>query len=907
MKSKRVYLGLMACVLLVFTLAGDSPAQQVTEDFLKFFEYREIGPTRQSGRFVDYAVVEETPWIFYAATGSGGLWKTENHGLTYKPVFDNENVISIGAVALSQSNPNIVYVGTGESNNSRSMYWGDGIYKSTDGGETWTNMGLKESHHIGRIVVHPKNPDIVYVAAAGHLYSENEERGLYKTTDGGRTWTKSLDIVVKDKNIGVIDVVMDPKSNNTLYACTYDKVRVPFSFDLGGPGSGIYKTTNAGRSWEKLTNGLPGGMLGRIGIDVYHSNPNILYATIENANKRGMSEEERYQELLAHKSSGGMIGGEIYRSDNKGRSWRKVSPDDRSIGGGPAYYYGQIIIDPNDDKVVHVLSAASWGTKDGGESWQRRPLGFGGDDHALWINPKNSLHMILGYDHGMGVTFDGGENWFHPDYQPLAQFYAIGVDMEYPYNVYGGLQDNGSKKGPSTKRDYNPIRFEDWHTVGGGDGFYNVIDPVDSRWLYNEWQFGNVSRLDQLTGERVSIRPTDPEARFNWNSPILISPHNHNRIYFGGNMLYRSDFKGEKMYPVSPDLTTNDPAKLTTGKGGDGNIQYCTITTVSESPVKEGLIWVGTDDGNVQMTNDGGDTWTLMNSRIPGNPEYWVSRVTASNHYEGTAYISYTGYRRDDFRPFVYKTTDFGRTWTSIANKLPVDEPINDIIEDHKNPNLLFIGSEKAVYVSLNGGDSWTRMKNNMPTNGCQDILIHPRENDLVVGTHGRGAFITDISPLQELTDEVMSKSVHLFDIEPKVKWFDNNFRNYAFNNYNGKSEPRGSVINYYLKNDVSGRAKVTVYKGARAIREYNASSKAGLNKVLWNFTERRERSDEEVETLKQQYIDRFGAERAARFTGRLRYETKDAGPGEYTVVLTIGGREYSKKCIVLADQWYDK
>ncbi|MCP4725438.1 MAG: hypothetical protein GY863_10400 [bacterium] len=903
MNSKRLIVSLMACVLLVITFTGDSPAQ-VTEDFLKFFEYRETGPTRQSGRFVDFAVVEETPWIFYAASGSGGLWKTENHGLTYEPVFDNENVISIGAVAVSQSNPDIVYVGSGESNNSRSMYWGDGVYKSTDGGETWTNMGLKESHHIGRVVVHPKNPDIVYVAAAGHLYSENEERGLYKSTNGGETWTKSLDIVVNGKNMGVIDVVMDPKSNNTLYACTYDKVRVPYSFDLGGPGSGIYKTTNAGRSWTKLTNGLPGGMLGRIGIDVYHSNPNILYATVENANKKDMSDEERYQELLDHKSSRGMIGGEIYRSDNKGRSWRKVNPDDQPIGGGPAYYYGQIIIDPNDDKTVHVMSAGSYVTKDGGETWTGRTPRFGGDDHALWINPDNSLHQILGYDHGMGVTFDGGQNWFHPDYQPLAQFYAIGVDMEYPYNVYGGLQDNGSKKGPSTKRDGSAIRFEDWHTVGGGDGFYNVVDPVDSRWLYNESQFGVISRLDQLTGERVSIRPRDSKLRNNWNSPIMISPHDHNRIYFGTNKLLKSNFKGEGWQEVSPDLTTNDPAKLVNGKGGDGNIQYCTITTISESPVQENVIWAGTDDGNIQMTKNGGRKWDLLNDNISGNPGYWVSRVTASNHYPGTAYVSYTGLRRDDFRPFVYKTTDFGETWTSIAGNLPIDEPVNDIIEDHKNPNLLFLGSEKAVYVSINGGQSWTKMKNNMPTNGCQDILIHPRENDLVVGTHGRGAFITDITPLQELTPEVMSKNAHLFDIETKVKWVDNNFRVYAHNNYNGQSEPVAVKINYYLRNDVNQDVKVTIFQGARRIHEFSGAKTAGLNSITWHMDKIvSERSDRQIESMIQR-MRRFGREMTV---DELKYVTAPVDPGEFTVTFSVGSTQITKKAVILTDTWYDK
>jgi photosystem II stability/assembly factor-like uncharacterized protein len=636
-------------------------------------------------------------------------------------------------------------------------------------------------------VIDPDDPNIVYVAALGHLYSENKERGLYKTVDGGETWQKSLDVVVKGKQIGVVDVVMDPANSQVLYAATYDKVRKPYTFNLGGPGSRIYKTTDAGNTRVKLGGGLPEGMLGRIGIDVYRKDPNILYATIENANKPDMSDEERYKELLEDKSSRGMIGGEIYRSDDAGDTWSKASPDGQSIGGSPAYYYGQIIIDPNDDQVVHVLSASSLGTKDGGKTWQRRPLGFGGDDHALWIDPEDSNHILLGYDHGLGVTYDGGKNWYHPDFLPLAQFYAVGVDMSYPYNVAGGLQDNGSHMGPSTKKDGSPIRLEDWKRVGGGDGMYNVFDQGSNRFLYNESQFAPLSRLDLLTGERKSIayRNVDREVRWNWNAPILVSPHNSDVIYHAGNILVKSPFRGEYWEVVSPDLTTNDPKKLTTGKGGDGNIQYCTITTIDESPLIEGVIWVGTDDGNVQLTRDGGKSWENLTDRIPENPRYWVSRVAASHHEPGTAYVSYTGYRRDDLKSFLYKTIDYGKTWTSIASNLPA-EPINVIREHHKNPNLLFVGTEFAVYVSIDAGKNWTKMKNNMPTQPVHDLVIHPRENDMVIATHGRGIFIADISPLQELTLEVLSKDIHLFDVEPKVKWLPGIPSNSSSSNYAG-------------------------------------------------------------------------------------------------------------------------
>ena len=896
-------ISLFFCMLIALP---EAYGQTIDEELLKNITYRSIGPTRQSGRFVDFAVPEQEPYTFYAATASGGLWKTTNNGQTFEPIFDFENVFSIGDVTVAPSNPNIVWVGTGEGNNSRSSYWGDGLYKSTDAGKTWKNMGLKESHHIGRIVIHPENVDIVYVAALGHLYSENPERGLYKTTNGGKTWKKVLDVVVRGKNIGVVDVVMDPKHYDILYAATYDKVRKPWTFNLGGPGSGIYKTTDAGKTWIKLGGGLPGGMLGRIGIHVYKKNTNILYATIENANKPGMSDEEREKELLESKSSRGMIGGEVYRSDDAGKTWKKVSSDGQSIGGAPAYYYGQIIIDPDDDKIVHVLSAASWGTRDGGKKWDRRPLKFGGDDHALWIDPKDSNHMLLGYDHGMGVTYDGGKNWYHPDFLSLAQFYAVGVDMSYPYNVAGGLQDNGSHMGPSTKRGGGPIRLEDWQIVGGGDGMYNVFDQKTNQYLYNESQFGPLSRLNLKTGERkrIAYGIIKRELRWNWNAPILVSPHNSDVIYHGGNILVKSPYRGEYWEEISPDLTTNDPTKLTTGKGGDGNIQYCTITTIDESPLEEGVLWVGTDDGNVQLSRDGGKNWTKLNERITGNPGYWVSRVFTSNHNAGTAYVSYTGYRRDDFRPFVYKTTDYGETWTSIAANLP-DEPINVIKEDHKNPNLLFVGTEFAVYVSIDCGKSWTRMKTNMPTQPVHDLVIHSRENDLVVATHGRGIFITDISPLQELTPETLAEDVHLFNIESKVRWIQSKNMNSSSSNFDGESEPNGLVIYYYLINKVKDNVKVSVYKGDMVINEIEGSKEAGINKVVWDMTKRRERTEEEKKRMREQRR-RFAA---FGYQGRfdINYEYIPAPLGEYKIVFSIGDQMFTKRASILKDHWYDK
>jgi len=899
--------GFIFILLILFWItAGTIEAQQISQDnlkdWLKIVNFRSIGPTRPSGRFVDFAVSSQDPYIFYAATATGGLWKTVNNGITFEPVFDNEAVFSIGAVACAATDHNIVWVGTGEANNSRSTYWGDGVYKSTDGGRTWKNMGLRDSHHIGRIVIHPQNPDIVYVAAVGHLYSENEERGLFKTEDGGQTWKKVLGVSIDGRHIGVIDVAIDPQNPETVYAATYDRLRKPWTYMLGGPGSGIYKSTDGGRTWKKLTNGLPGGILGRIGLAVYPKNPQIVYACIENANKPGMSPEERWQEILQGKSSQGMIDGEVYRSDDGGESWRKVSPEKQSIGGSPGYYYGRIVVDPNDDKHVYVLSVSTFESKDGGKSWTRA-FNFGGDDHALWIDPKDSRHLLLGFDHGMGISFDGGKNWYHPDNLPLGQFYAVDFDMSYPYNVAGGMQDNGSAKGPSTKRGGGPIRLEDWETVGGGDGMYNVFDRKTNRFLYNESQFGAIQRIDLLTGERknISYQLKRRDLRWNWCSPILVSPHNSDVIYHGANILLRSPYRGEYWEEISPDLTTNDPTKLPTGKGGDGNIQYCTITTIDESPLEEGVLWVGTDDGNVWLSRDGGKNWKKLNDRIPGHPGYWVSRIVASSHFAGTAYLAFTGYRHDDFRPFLYKTNDYGETWVSIAGNLP-NEPINVIREDPWNPNLLFVGTDLGLHVSLDGGKSWIKLKNNMPTQPVHDLKIHPREKEIIVATHGRSIFIADISPLEEMTPEVLAKNIYLYSIKPRVRWVANKTPHSSSANFNGESEPNAVAIYYHLKTRITSPVKIQIWKGDRLINEMDGPNSSGLHRVLWNMMIRRERSEAEIKALQERL------ERASAFGGfDPRFVTAPAPAGEYRVVLKAGTTELSTMAVIKEDEWFDR
>ncbi len=911
--KKIIQLVSIVMLPLFLVVTSDIFGQQLSQDFLKHFNYRSIGPTRQGGRIVDFAVPVQESYTFYVATATGGLWKTINNGQSYKPVFDNENVISIGDIAVAPSDPNIVWIGTGESNNSSTdpgiSYWGDGVYKSTDGGMTWTNMGLKDSFHIGRIIIHPQNPNIVYVAAPGHFYTDNQERGLYKTIDGGITWTKTLEVKIDNKYVGVVDVVMNPKDPNTLFAASWDRERTPWSYRQSGRGSGIYKTTDGGKSWLKLTRGLPADAIGRIGLTISPKNPEILYAILsDGTHPRGRI--------------GNTNISKVFRTDNGGTIWRQVSPEDEIIGGGS--YYGQIRVDPNDENHLYFLSGSARESIDGGKSWFLA-FEFKDDHHALWIDPENSNHLLSGNDHGFGITYDSGKNWYHPDDLPLAQLYAVGVDMDYPYNVYGGTQDNGSWKGPSTKKGTSPIRFEDWEHVGGGDGFYNLVDPTDSRWLYNESQWGSIQRRDQKTGRSKGIRynggelaayiAKDRSLRFNWNSPILISPHNSNVIYHGANILLRSDFRGENWKEISPDLTTNDPIKI----GEFENAHYCTITTIDESPVMKGVIWVGTDDGNVQLTKDNGKTWTKLNDRITGNPGYFVSRVTASHHDTGTAYVTYTGRRRDDSRPFVYKTNDFGKTWTSIANNLP-NEAINVIKEDRKNRNLLFLGTDKAVYVTIDGGRTWAKMKNNMPTQPVHDLVIHPRENDLVVGSHGRGIFITDVSPLQELTQRVLEQDIHLFDIEPKVQWVITSRNVVSSQNFAGPNEPYGIVVNYYLKNRVTSEVKITVYKGTRAINEIMGTNNSGLNCVEWNMSKRRERTESEIilwqldQDERDFYVDEEESFHSYDSVDYHRISNNDpkfinvpVQPGEYAITLTVDGRVLKRNTVILQDHWYDK
>jgi len=806
--------------------APDKPAsaRSVPADVFANLEFRSIGPAIMGGRIDDFAVAEGRPSTFYVAAASGGLWKTVNNGVTFEPVFDRQDVSSIGDVAIAPSDPSIVYVGTGEPNNRQSSSWGNGVYKSLDAGKTWIHLGLADTHHVGRVVVHPSNPDVVYVAALGHLWGPNRERGLFRTIDGGKTWTNTKFV---DEDTGFVDVAMDPESPNTLYAASYQRRRTPFGYNGGGPGSALWKTTDGGQTWTKLTEGLPTeGDVGRIGIDVYRRDPRIVYALVEHAKQGG-----------------------IYRSEDKGASWKKMS----DTNPRPSYY-SQVRIDPSNDQRVWVLGAPLFFSEDGGKTF-RQDVGqkIHGDYHALWIDPSNSDHMMAGTDGGIHITYDRARSWDYVNTVPLAQFYEVSYDMQRPYHVCGGLQDNGSWCGPSRTLYSQGISNEDWSRVGGGDGFYNVIDQSDPEVVYTESQDGNLSRFDGRTNERRVIRPEPPAGeryRFNWNSPILLSRYDSRTVYYGGNRLFVSRDRGDTWSIVSPDLTNGaerdkmaifgKTAKEMLSRN-DGVVHYGTITTIAESPVKAGVVWVGTDDGNVQVSRDGGATWSR--SKLPaGVPAgTYVSRIEASHAGEGAAYLALDGHRADDYSAYLFRTDDFGQGWRAVSGDLPKGDVIHVVREHPRRTNLVFAGTEFGLFASWDGGGSWTRIRGKLPTVPVFDVQVHPRDEDLIVGTHGRGVYILDeLGALAQLEPGALDADLRLFDIQPATT-----YRVYAHKGNTGHkfmagaNPPEGALISYYLKAKPAEKedVKITVTDGAGAlVRELKGPKERGLNQASWDL-----------------------------------------------------------------------
>jgi len=925
MLKKTIVTAVLSTLLPISLACADD-----VQDIVAATHYREIGPTRPGGRVVSFAVSESDPDLFFAGAGPGGVWKTVNGGISFETVFESESVASIGDIAIARSDDNIIWIGTGEANLRNSTYYGNGVYRSTDGGETWTHMGLPESHHIGRVIIHPDNPDIVFVAAQGHLYSENAERGVFKTTDGGNTWRKTLGVNIHGRDIGATDVRFSPNNPDELMAVTYDRQRMPWGFRTAGPGSGIYRSSDQGETWQKLDNGLPGGNLGKIGIDFFAGDPDIVYATIDNANVVGQSEAARWQQLV----SGLMIeestiGHQIFRSDDGGTGWRQVSRPGESIGNR-SNYYGQIIVDPANSQHVYVLSEIVQESFDGGQSWQQG-IRYGGDNHVLWINPGNSRHLLMGYDYGMAISRDAGANWYHPDELSMAQVYAVGIDNERPYNVYAGMQDFGSWKGPSTKKGRFPIRFEDWEHVNGGDGFYNRADPLDGRWLYSGSQFGHIVRIDQRTGERKTIVDDEElDHRFNWNTPFIVSPHDNETLFVGAERLLRSDNRGDDWQVLGPDLTKNDSSRF----NGVGAVSYGTITTIDQSKLDANLLWAGTDDGNIQVSMDGGESWTEVGGNITDATGYWVTRVVASAHDTDRAYVSVSGFHHDDFRPLVYRTDDLGQSWISITSGFG-QSSVNVIQEDPVNENVLYAGSDQAVHVSVDAGNNWHRMQNNMPTIPVHDLVVHERENDLVVGTHGRGVYIADVSILQQFDPEWLSASAHLLEPEPVVQWRMVRQPAVSAQNFAGETAQPAVRIAYWLGDEPNGPVSLAVHDGEQKLMDLSATGRRGLNMADWYMTRTEARTEEEqaewtefqamlaneteffdyYDTVEQfpepgEEVDRFGRSLNTRVHPLPSLFDRDVkffrvGPGQYRVVLTVGDVVYETRAVLLADEWY--
>ena len=891
MNFKFWRLSLLATITLTLLASG---AAQVQDRFdahlLKHFTYRNLGPFRAGSWVTSFAVptvpARDHLYTFYVGTRNGGVWKTVNGGTTFEPVFDGQPKLSIGDIAVAPTDANIVYVGTGEAYCARSSHAGDGMYRSTDTGKTWERIGLSDTQHIARIIVHPKNPNIVYVAAMGHLFSDNAERGVFRTTDGGKSWERLL--YVSDK-IGAVDLVMVLSDPNVLYAAMYDKVRLPWHYEIGGPESAIHRTVDGGKTWTRLAGGLPTGRIGRIGLDVFQKDPNILCAVVENANPRPATAQEAEQD----KARGGpprvrTFGNEVYRSDDAGKSWRKVNTGYEAALDKAPYSFNQLRLDPFDPNTVYITGQSLYSTNDGGKTWKGltwpsdgvMPKAFG-DWRCMWVDPQDTNRLMFGSDGGVNISYDRGKTSYHAYNIPLGEFYAIGVDMEDPYNIYGGLQDHDSWKGPSNGW-AGEVSLADWVTVGGGDGMYNQVDPSDSRWVYNNREFGAMWRLDQRTGIQTPIQPRRPAGteslRFNWTPPIQLSPHNPAIVYVGAQVLFRSFDRGDHWQEISPDLTTNDKSR----QGGAGNITFCTIFSVSESPVTPGVIWVGTDDGKVQVTRDGGATWLDRTSKVTaagGPADFWVSRVFASPHDAGTAFVAKSGMRFDDFRACLYKTTDYGETWTSIAGNLPNDKSINVVIQDRKNPGLLFVGTEQGVYATIDGGARWLPFTNNMPWVKVTDLLIHPRENDLVVGTYGRGVWITDITPLQEMKGTEPADDAYLFDIEPRTQRIYGGVGNYQLlgdSHLFTPNEPNAIVINYYLRSKASGPVRITLADlSGQVLAELKGGGEAGINSVEWNMR------------------GRAAGARGGGMGGGL------VEPGEYRVTLESDGKKLTKKAVI--------
>ncbi len=962
----------LALLPLILAAAPPAEAPTLTEKDVAAFPWRCIGPANMGGRLTDLAVHPTRHSTWYVASATGGLFKTTSNGTTFAPVFEHEGSSSVGAVAIAPSAPETVWVGTGEANARNSVSWGNGVYRSDDGGKTWAHQGLELTRHIGGIAIHPTEPSTVYVAAMGSTWGPNPERGLYRTLDGGESWKQVLYV---DESTGCIDVRIDPTRPEVVYAATYQRQRDEFDSNdpavRTGPGSGLWRSTDGGNSFERLHNGLPTEPMGRIGIDLYGADPRILYAIVEtertgergapprsedraslgikgadhetggcvltfvregesaaqaglvvgdvvtrvgdvtiegqahlaktlrkygpgddaeiefsregtvltgtlhllgkllNSRARSFAGSQGGQVANAQKEQGedGLESGGVFRSDDRGTTWTRIN----SINPRP-FYYSQIRVDPSDEKQLWVLGIQLHVSRDGGETFEVTGRSVHADHHAMWIDPEDSEHVILGGDGGLYVTWDDSATWDHLDVLPIAQFYNIAVDRQTPYWVYGGLQDNGSWGGPSARRT-GGIAVSDWITVGGGDGFHCAVDPDDPAIVFSESQNGAIARLDLRTGERQRVAPAGGRGRFNWNTPFFLSPHNSQIVFFAGAVVYRSIDGGRSSQIISPEISRAERG---------------TATALAQSPRDEELLYVGTDDGALWRTLDGGGEWKDIVAGLPGIEQpLYVSDIEPSPHDTDTVFLTLDGHRSNDFAPHVFVSEDAGKIWTRIVAGLP-EGSVRTIAVDPRNESLLFVGTEFGCYVSIDRGESWTPFDTKLPTVPVHDLLIHPDEADLVAGTHGRGVWIADIAPLQSISARRLSGDPYLFPVQPARIWNQLPSATLsASGRFLGQNPARGAAIYYYLPSKLEEAPRLSVRDATgRELQTIEGSAEAGLHVVRWN--------------LRAQRSARGGGGQQGRRPGGFGGGSVE--PGDYSVTLELGEEPPVRAIRVLPD-----
>ena len=855
---------------VAWATAAPAYAQGVTIDSDTFggMEARAIGPAAMSGRITALDAVAGDRLTIFAGAAGGGLWKSMDGGLTFKPVFDKYNQ-SIGAVTVDPSNPKLVWVGTGETWVRNSVSVGDGVYRSTDGGDSWTKVGLDKTERIARIVVHPKDGNTAYVCATGHLFEDHPDRGVFRTKDAGQTWEQVLSVA---PDTGCGDLAMDPQNPQVLYAGMWQFRRQPWFFSSGGPKSGLYRTKDGGATWERLAKGLPAGDLGRIALAASPLKPGVVFATVE-----------------AKKTL-------LYRSDDRGDSWTPLS--DSSLVTVRPFYFSRLLADPKNPDRLYKMGLNAGVSDDGGKTFGALGGNYHSDVHDAWINPKNPEDIVIGTDGGVYISHNRGTTFRFVGSLPVSQFYHVSYDMAWPYNVYGGLQDNSTWYGPSRRP--GGIANKHWNSLTGGDGFWAFPDPADPDVVYNEYQGGNLFRIRKSTLEAKDIKPSakagEPKYRFNWNTPIHLSPNDPGTIYYAAQFLFRSRNRGESWERISPDLTTNDPAKLKQNDSGGLTLDnstaenHCTIFTMAESPKDRNVVWVGTDDGHVQLTRDGGKTWVNVSANLRGVPaRTWVSSVEASRHAEGTAYITLDGHMTGDMAPYVLKTTDFGATWTNLA-AAGVKGYAHVVKEDPVNPSLIFAGTEFGLFVSLDGGLQWAQFTANLPNVAVRDLAIHPREHDLLVATHGRGVYIVDdLTPLRGLTAKALESDVAFLAGRPSPML--PLVQEFGFNGdaeFVGVSQGDGAVISYYLKKrHMIGDLKLEVYDAQGALLTTIAGGKRrGINRVEWTTRSKAPRTPPGAGI-----IPSMGALVGPR-----------ALPGTYTVKMIKGKDTYTSSVTIVPD-----